>query len=455
MRLHRILQDVGASVPLGLLVAGFAFAADTTPADPLAAAGAKPAEAGAENWNWHAQSTTIAQGDPGFPAAYSGPNSLAHDGQTRETVSLDLYAGVHVWEGGEAFFDGLMWQGFGLGDTRGVESFPNGEAFRLGTRYPDAIIARLFLRQTINLGGNPETVHDDLLELAGRRDASRLVFTLGKLSAKDIFDNNAYANDPRTQFMSWGLMANQAWDYPADSLGYVTGLAAEAIGPAWSVRYGFFQVPRASNGMSLDPHYCKACGMVTEFERRYSLDGHPGTARLLAYRNRADMGSYQAALDNPARPADIVATRSYRYKSGWGLSIEQEVSANFGLFSRLGWNDGRNEAWMFSDVDRTATLGASIKGAAWSRPDDTLGAAGVLNGLSALHQKFLAAGGTGILAGDGALSYGWEKLVEVYYDFPLMHDLHATIDCQFVADPAYNWARGPVSVFGARLHWQR
>ena len=112
---------------------------------------------------------------------------------------------------------------------------------------------------------------------------SRITLTLGKISVKDIFDNNAYANDPRTQFMNWALMANEAWDYPADSLGYETGFAAELNEPDWTARYGFFQMPRSSNGMAQDTHYLEAWGMVTEFERRYTMNGHPGAVRLLAY----------------------------------------------------------------------------------------------------------------------------------------------------------------------------
>ena len=413
-----------------------------------------PSEARQQSWNWHVQNTDIVQGYPAFPAKYSGPNSLPEGGQTRETVSLDLYAGVRLWPGAEAHLDGLMWQGLGVGDALGVEGFPNGEAFRLGTAVPNVNIPRLFIRQTIGLGGDQETVEDDQLTLAGKQDVSRLTLTLGKFSAKDVFDNNAYANDPRTQFMNWALMANEAWDYPADALGYITGFAAELNQPVWTLRYGFFQMPRVSNGTALDPHFLEAWGMVTELERRYVIGSHPGAIRLLAYLNRAHMGSYQAALDNPARPADIQDTRDYRSKYGFGLNWEQEIGRNVGLFSRLGWSDGENEAWVFADVDRTATLGVSVKGEAWHRPDDTFGLAGVANGISLVHQEFFEAGGTGILAGDGKLSYGWEKILETYYDFQLWKAVHATADYQFIADPAFNRDRGPISVFGARLHWE-
>ena len=426
-----------------------------------------PAQELQQNWNFHAQNTDIVQYHPGITAPYSGPNSLSSASEVKETVSLDVIFGLRLWPGAEFHVDGLMWQGFGLSDTRGIDGFPNGEAFRLGTDVPNGSIARLFVRQTIGLGGGQETVQDDQLQLAGKRDISRVTLTVGRMSAKDIFDNNVYANDSRSQFMNWAFMANQAWDYPGDSLGYITGFAAELDQPKWTLRYGFFQMPSESNGLTTEDRILKwpydssarsgpfllAWGMVTEFERRYYLNNHPGAVHLLAFLNRANMGSYQAAVDSPIRPADIVATRDYRYKYGFGLNLEQEITKDIGVFSRVGWSDGNNEAWVFSDVDRTATLGLSLKGETWHRPNDTFGLAGALNGISKVHQDFFAAGGLGILAGDGALSYGWEQILETYYDVQVWKTIHVSLDYQFVNHPAFNRDRGPVSVFGARLHW--
>lgn len=406
-----------------------------------------------QSWNWHIQNTMIVQGYPPFSARYSGPNSLPSGGEVRETISLDLIGGARLWHGAEAHIDGLMWQGFGIGRTLGIESFPNGEGFRLGTSVPNVTFARMFLRQVIGLGGEQETIADGPLQLASRVDIARITLTLGKFSAKDIFDNNAYANDTRSQFMSWGLMANEAWDYPADSIGFMTGVAAELNQVNWTVRYGFFQVPRTSNGMAQDGHYLDAWAMVAEFERRFNVREHPGAIRLLAYLNQANMGSYQQALENSSRPADIGATRQHRHKYGFGLNLEQEIVTNVGAFLRLGWSDGKNEAWAFADVDRSAAGGLSLKGGLWRRPNDTFGVGGVLNAISDVHQRFFAAGGTGILAGDGALRYGWEESLEIYYDVQIWRTVHAALDYQFIANPAYNRDRGPVSVFAARLHW--
>jgi high affinity Mn2+ porin len=345
------------------------------------------------------------------------------------------------------------------------------DLYRIGTAVPNGSIVRLFVRQTIGLGGEQEDVVDDQFSLAGKRDISRLTFTFGRFSAVDIFDTNAYAGDSRAQFMNWGLVSNEAWDYPADTIGFDTGLAIELNQPKWTLRYALFAEPSVANNFTAEdqvlawPYHSSAHNlpfslgraMVGEFERRYSVNTHPGALRFLAFLNRADMFSYAATvpiLKANGAGADLSAATAYRYKYGFGLNFEQEITRNLGVFSRLGWNDGQEQAWMFSDVDYATSFGLSLKGEAWHRPSDTFGLAGVVNGITRVEQEFLAAGGTGILAGDGNLNYAWEKILETYYDARIWKTIHTTVDYQFISDPAFNRARGPVSVFAVRLHWQ-
>jgi high affinity Mn2+ porin len=64
----------------------------------------------------------------------------------------------------------------------------------------------------------------------------------------------------------------------------------------------------------------------------------------------------------------------------------------------------------------------------------------------------LAAGGYGFIIGDSALRYGPETIVEVYYDLALPRGLSVTGDYQYVARPAYNRDRGPLSIVALRVH---
>lgn len=438
----------------------------------------KPDQSGQQNWNLHFQNTAIVQGNFGFPAKYSGPNSLNNHGEVQETVTADLFAGARLWPGAEAYVDFLMWQGFGLSQTFGVEAFPNGDAYKAGTQNPNFTFARLFIRQTMGLGGEQEDVPDDQLTLAGKQDISRLTITLGRFSPLDICDYNTYAHDQHTQFMNWAMMGNLTWDYGQDTVGYTTGIALELNQPAWALRYTFFQMPRDKNGFTGDdqylmfPHrgaygpFLRSWAMAAELERRWKLGEHPGALRIMGWLDEAHFATYSAAtaylLAHPPGPnasqgsgADIPdSVRAYRFKYGFGLNWEQEIAKSVGMFSRLGWNDGKEETWTFTDADWSASLGISIKGDAWQRPDDTYGFAGVVSGASRANQRFLQAGGQDMLDGDGKLTYGPEKVLETYYDAKIWKTIHIAFDYQFIVDPAFNEDRGPVSVLGARLHWE-
>jgi high affinity Mn2+ porin len=421
-----------------------------------------------QNWNIHGQVTETPQGDPGFRALYSGPNSLDSRGEVQETFTADLYAGARLWKGAEIHADGLLWKGFGLTNDKGIEAFPNGDAFKLGTVNPHFMFAHLFIRETIGLGGKREEVPDGPLTLAGDRDISRLTITLGRLTPTDMFDNNAYAQDPHTQFLNWAMITNLSWDFPADSVGYTTGLVVELNQPRWAVRYGFFQVPNTQNGFTADdqvltfPHgggdgpFFRAWGMVTEFERRYA-SAHPGTIRFLSFVNRANTIGYLEAIpllkaNGPG--ADLSPARAFRRKYGFGLNWEQKITDDVGVFSRLGWNNGQVEGWMYNDANWTASLGTSVKGTRWRRAKDAIGLAFVVSGASRSNQEFLEAGGADILDGDGALTYGSEKVIEAYYNFTIWKNIQVTPDYEFVDNPAFNRDRGPVSIFGIRFHGQ-
>ena len=224
-----------------------------------------------QNWLFHVQGTEIAQGQPGFHSPYAGTNSLRSEDTFKQSSSLDIYLGAHLWPGGEIYFNPEYYQGFGLGNTHGIAAFPNAENYKVGQKVGDIFNAHLFLRQTFGLGGEQEEVPGDQLQLAERVDISRLTFTIGRLSVGDQFDTNAYAHSARTQFLNWVLNDNGAFDYAADSLGVIEGATIELNQKTWALRYGIFDVPRVSNGFAKDGHFLKAWQQMMELEERYSI----------------------------------------------------------------------------------------------------------------------------------------------------------------------------------------
>jgi high affinity Mn2+ porin len=274
----------------------------------------------------------------------------------------------------------------------------------------------------------------------------------------DWFDNNAYSHDARTQFMNWSLAGSAAWDYPADTYGYTWGAAAEYHDPAWAVRAAAVAEPRFANQAEIDPDIGRAHGFALEGEHQSPWDGHPGTLRLLLYFNEAHMGSYDQSVALGRRSGavpDITQTRAYGHaKYGFASSDDLQVTDRLGAFSRLSWDDGRNETWAYDEVDGSAALGLDWTASSWGRPQDHWAVAQVVNVLSNPHRRYLTDGGLGFMLGDGALHYGPEFVTETYYRIQWREWLQVSPDAQFVMNPGYNRARGPIPVWGVRVHVQ-
>ncbi len=408
-----------------------------------------------DNFAVHAQTTFLEQYAPAFRSPYTGPNSMIPN-QGRETWDATAFLGLRLWDGGEFWVNPEIDQGFGLSGTFGVAGFPSGEAYKVGASVPYARIPRAFIRQTIDLGGDEQKVDAAANQFSGSQTANRLVITIGKFSVTDVFDTNKYAHDPRGDFMNWAIVDTGTFDYAAEAWGFSFGAAVEWFQGDWTVRGGVFDQSTVPNSADLDTSFSQF-QYVGEIERRYQLWGQPGKLAVTGFLTRGRMGSFADAIalsQATGMPADITAVRQYRSRSGLSLNLEQQITEEVGVFARAGIADGNVEPYDFADIDRTAVAGVAINGKQWGRPDDTFGFAGVLNGISGIHQQFLNDGGLGILIGDGQLPHpGPEKIIETYYQLPVSF-VKLTIDYQFISNPGYNSDRGPVSVVGARLHSQ-
>ena len=139
-------------------------------------------------------------------------------------------------------------------------------------------------------------------------------------------------------------------------------------------------------------------------------------------------------------------------KYGFGINLEQQLSANLRAFGRFGRNEGRHESFAYSEVNQTFAFGADYARDRWHHQHDKAGVAFVTNGISGDHQEYLKLGGLGFLLGDGTLSYGRENIFEGYYNAHLWRGIYGALDLQHLANPGYNRDRGPVFVLALRLH---
>jgi high affinity Mn2+ porin len=409
-----------------------------------------------ETWNAHVQSTYVWQSKRRFGAAYSGPNSLSTQQERTYSFTASAALGWRPREGTELYLNPEAAQGVPLSGLTGLGGFTNGELARTSGPNLTSYGARLFLRQTFAETGEKEKVESEANQLGGMQAPRRVVLTVGRISLLDIFDDNAYSHDPRTQFMNWALMTHGAFDYAADSRGYSAGLALEWYRGDWVLRAGRFAQPREPNQLALDTAIFRRYGDQIEIEHAHTLAGRPGKVRLLAFRNRARMSRYEDALDFASRNGgtpDLNAVRAgERVKRGVGINVEQSLNRNVGVFARASWADGKTETYAFTEIDRSVSAGVSLNGAAWSRGADTLGLAFVRNGLSKPHRDYLAAGGLGFFIGDGRINYRPETIVEAFYSWGVAKHAWLSLDWQHIRNPAYNADRGPLNVAGVRLH---
>lgn len=434
-----------------LAIAGHAQAAQGAP-EPQTSQGA---QAPASWFAFDGQSTFTVQGSDGFHAPYAGANSLSPH-IARETFDVTLFLGAHPWEGGELWIDPEIDQGFGLDDTVGLAGFSSGEAYKVGSRSPYFRLQRAFVRQTFDLGGQRTAAAAAAPNQFALASASnRLVLTAGKLSVVDIFDLNRYAHDPRADFLNWSVIDAGTFDYAADAWGYSAGGAAEWYVGNWAVRAGLFDLSDVPNSERLEPGFDEY-QMDAELERRYRLFAQSGKLDVTAFESRGRMALLEQAIavaqasGQPVTPAPV---RAYRRRDGISLNLEQPISDELGLFVRAGSAGGNVESYEFTDIDRTLSGGISLSGQRWQRGNDTLGVAGVINAISPQERAFLAAGGLGILVGDGRLPHpGNEQILEGYYEAALRPDLAVTFDTQWVQNPGYNRDRGPVAIYALRLH---
>lgn len=415
-----------------------------------------------ERFSIHGQTTVVTQRKLAFSVPYSGGNSLQPEAETRTSLTTTLFLGARLWQGASVYLNPELAGGSGLSQVLGIAAATNGETFRVGNPEPQIYLARLFFRQVFALekGWRQKpsgTFHNvgDFNQLDEWVPTKYFAVTAGKISIADYFDDNSYSHDPRTQFLSWALMSNGAWDYPANTRGYTPSLVLEYVTPRNEIRYGFSLQPKEANGPDVSWKVRDYGAHTLEGTHRYQYRNRPGAVRLLAFYNYGPMGNYNSALAaNPTAP-DITAVQGKtRSKRGLALNWEQALPNDFGVFARAAWNDGRNETWAFTEIDRSLSAGVVRDGDTWKRPNDRLGLAYCISGLSDAHSDYLSAGGKGFMLGDGKLRYAPEHLAELYYNAEIVPNrFYFTGTAQMIVNPGYNADRnGPVGVFSARAH---
>ena len=431
-----------------------------------------------EWWNAYGQTTYIYQWKPSFPAAYTdlhgSPNSLSPLPQTSFTATMTGYFGLKLWEGGELYAAPEIISENPLSGLHGLGStIQNFELQKSGTSQPILYLSRVYYRQTFDLGGGVLPIESDPLQLGTQVDRNRLVFNLGNYSVLDIFDKNSFSGDLRRQFMNMAFLSYAAYDFGADARGYSWGATVQYLHQDWAFRAGRVIAPYHPNQLTLNWNILDFYSDSYEIEHAHTLLGQPGVIRLLGFRNRENMGSFQDAIDlfrlNPAKynatsctswnyenpnpnAPDLCWVRKPNIKIGIGINLEQQVADGVGVFLRGMWNDGNTEVYSYTSTDRSLSTGVLVNGWHWSRERDLAGIGYGQGWISRSHATYLGLGGIDGFIGDGAITWRSEHVMDAFYSMNVLNPVWITADYQFIANPAYNAARGPVDVFTLRFH---
>jgi hypothetical protein len=411
-------------------------------------------------WWLSAQGNFIFQWHPHFHADYSGPNSFEHASEQAASEVTTVYTGFQFDRSTEAICDFESAGGSGLSQVLGLGGFTNVDAVRNPELSAEPYIARLWFRKVIALDDDSVEAERNPISMLTALPTRRLDIHVGLLDLVDFFDQNSVAGDSHMQFLNWTVVNNGAYDYAADTRGYTYGGVIEYDDRWWSLRFAEALLSKRENALNLQKNLNRAHSENYELELRPPLlRGRDTTIRLLAFTNFANMGDYHQAIDlflhhqTPTPEIDAHPMQT-SLKYGFGFNAEQDITGALRSFARVGWNEGQHESWEYTEVDETVAVGGDVRGELWGRARDQFGVALVVNGLSRNHREYLALGGLGFTLGDGRLTYGPEKILESYYNLPLpIHSgVFAGIDVQYLDDPGYNRARGPVVVTSVRVH---
>jgi high affinity Mn2+ porin len=430
-----------------------------------------------ESWNVYGQFTYISSWKPSFFAPYTNLNgsinSLLPIEERSFTGTATLYLGVRLWHGAEGYFVPELISEIPFSQLRGLGgAIQNFELQKTGGSIPQIYRSRLFVKQTIELGGQPIVEDSGPLQLGTHYDSRRLVFAVGNFSILDFFDTNAFDVDPRQGFLGLGFMTYAAWDFASDARGYSYGGVAEFHWDDWAARVGRITPPKEPNQLPVDFRLFQYYGDQIEVEHKHKIRGQEGMLRLLAFRNHEFIGRFSDAIaafeSDPSKNAttctgfnygsqnsgapDLCWARKPNVKMGVGAFAEQYIGHDIGVFSRGMYADGKTEVDAYTSTDRSFIAGLLAKGSSWSRPKDVVGVGLNTGWISNVHAKYLGMGGIDGFVGDGAITAAVERSVEVFYGANFHKNYWLTGDYQHITNPGFNEARGPVNVFTVRIH---
>lgn len=237
---------------------------------------------------------------------------------------------------------------------------------------------------------------------------NKVSITAGKMDFTNYFDSNEIAHCECTQFLASGFVWNPAVEWAENSLGAIINFdPSEKL----YLRLGALGTNEWENVLSR-PFAIAEIGISNKW---------PGEGNYRFY-GWVNAGEHR---DENGRFQDRIAGITDNPKRGWGfgLSFDQAITEEIGLFLRGGYQD--DDLYAF---DYFISLGGQLRGKRWNRPEDAVGIAYGIATLSDEYKRFKAWEGKEYLNKD-------EGHLEVYYRIQLNDKISISPDFQVLFHP--------------------
>lgn len=245
-----------------------------------------------------------------------------------------------------------------------------------------------------------------------------LKIRVGKVDLGAEFDTNAFANSSAEQFLSGVFNNNLTLAFPDD-----TGLGAIfLISPLEIINLNFAIAEADADSYDVFENIFA----IAEVGISPKIQNKQGNYRIYAWLNG----------NNHTKIKDETKDQEKNY--GFGISIDQEIADNIGIFARYGSQDPS-----LAQIDSNISLGLEISGELFGRANDKIGLAYGIANLSKDWQDIAKLDG---------LKPEAEQRIELYYNFSLNDHVSIAPDIQWLKNANGNQDNKDFFVFGLRTN---
>jgi hypothetical protein len=234
---------------------------------------------------------------------------------------------------------------------------------------------------------------------------SKLTYVIGKTEPVVFIDNNAFANNPSSQFVGKPFVNNPI----LNSEDQLAPIVVASLSPIESI---------SITALAVSSSFPNAPDEAMQKSIYSCIFDQPLYAAQVAFSPKFGelQGNYRLYFWDATYDHENGAGDTSSDGTGVGLSLDQQITDWLGLFARIGYSD--KNAY---DVDWFWSAGANLKGLIPSRDEDELGI-----------------GFAGLKGSVGPDNNGTEFHSEVYYRIVLTKYIAVSPDIQFVTNPQGN-----------------